>query len=566
MLIELSVRDFAIIENIQLNLASGFNVITGETGAGKSILLKSLSLLMGEKGSSDLIRNGKDTATIEGAFDIELRPDIQSKLTSLEIPFEDDLMIVRRVLSRTAKGKVYINSTLCSLHDLRELISPLVQIAGQHEPLIELTGQFDSKNLLNKSYHLELVDAFGQLSSSRREFEEAYQALKSLEGELQDYEQKQKEASQRSEFLRFQIDSIEQVNPEIGELDDLLAKISRLKNSAKIAAFCQSVVDTLYDNESSLNAMITELVSMGSHLPHKDPEIETAIASLEQILVLADDTTHELRKYSNQFGMSEESLEALSQRLSALKKLVNRFGGSVESALQELESMREELRSIENLDELLLATKKNLLKQTDLTQSLALKLHRLRVDSALKLEKEVARELKDLNMKGSIFKISTELLEKITPSGLTHVEFGIQSGSKSPTLAISRAASGGELSRILLSLKTVISQSEAPRTFLFDEVDTGVSGPTAQKVGRKLKSISESHQVVSVTHLPQVASLANHHVVISKELNSGQKIKMTVSVLSSKERALEIARLISGDKITDSSLKHAQELIQDSAF
>lgn len=562
MLLELKVSNFAIIENLHIVFKDGLNILSGETGAGKSVLLKSLSLLMGGKASSDTIRTGAQQATIEGSFDISKRPDIQSALQEMGIEADEDVLIVRRVLSAGDKSKVYLNGSLSTLNSLRDIVSPLVELAGHSAPLIEMTGQHENRNLMSKHYHLDLLDQYAGTWDKRLLYAEKYNRYNAIFEEIKKLESDAKHKAQRLDFLVYQRDEITNLDLSPGEDQILEVEVKKLKNSSRIGSFVDQAESALYTDDDSAVSRLNAVLKKGQELLTLDPQLATKLENLEQAKALIDESIFELRQYAEKIDADPLKLEEMESRLSDVRKLQKKYGSSVDDILRALMEMEIEIANLQNSETRIEGLKKEagmLRKELD---TLASDLHQRRQKGAKVLADSVNAELMDLNMKGVIFHVQVEKLESLASTGLSDVEFMSQTSAKDIKRPLAKFASGGELSRILLSLKRVVGSGHQPRTYLFDEVDTGVSGETAEKVGRKLKTIAKGQQVVCVTHLPQVAAFGDIHFFIQK---SPQKdsVAMVVSELKRKDRVQEIARLISGEKISKTSLAHAEQLLAE---
>lgn len=560
MLNELRVTNFAIIDKVSVTFKNGFNVLSGETGSGKSVLLKSLALLMGEKADSDTIKHGKSQATVEGRFDISKRKDIQNRLSELGIEDLDQSLVVRRVLSDDGKNRIYVNGALSTLGQLRDIVSPLVEVTGHPIPLIELTGQHENRNLQSKAYHLDMLDQYLGLLPLREEHSKVYTELEALKDRIATLEEDFKNKSQRLDFLSFQREEIEALNLKHGDDESLESESSKLKNAEKLGTFAAEAEASLYSDEDSALVRIHRILSRGQELCKYDLELKKNIDSLAQAKTLLEESLYDLRAYGQSLSHDPEGLLQVEERLSMLRKLQRKHGSSVEEILKAYEDIVTEMNELENSDTVLEALKEQSLMLQKKSEKLCESLHQKRVAGSHTLESSVNAELDELNMKGVLFSVSTQKNKSEPgPYGYTTVEYLIQTSKKDAARSLAKFASGGELSRILLSLKRVVGKSEHPRTYLFDEVDAGVSGVTAEKVGRKLKSIAYDQQVICVTHLPQVAAFADFHYVIEK-ISSNKGAEMKVHELDSKAQVDEIARMLSGEKVTKASLSHAKEL------
>jgi DNA repair protein RecN (Recombination protein N) len=563
MLSELKVSNFAIIDNIHVTFKNGFNVLSGETGSGKSVLLKSLALLMGEKSLTDTIQHGAAQATVEGLFDITQRKDIAERLTNSGIELIDGSLIVKRIISSDGKNRVYINGSLSTLQQLRDVVSPLIELTGHQAPLIELTGQHENRHLQSRSYHLEALDQYIGAVALRNTVEKLFHEHANVENELLRLKNDLKSKEQRLDFLTYQRDEIKNLNLKPGDEDSLQNELIFLKDSSRITQFLNEAETALYSDDDSALVRIHRILQRGLEFSSLDTKFKEKLDTLQQAKSLLEDCVYEFRDMGQKMSSSPEHLESIEEKLSALRKLQKKYGITVAEILENLTTIEEEIQTLENSEENVSQLEN---KSTALMKNLkeqSRELHKIRVGGAKTLAKSVNSELSDLNMKGLIFNVRVdENTNGLTATGISDVEFMIQSSKSDVARSLSKFASGGELSRILLSLKRVVGASEYPRTYLFDEVDAGVSGVTAEKVGRKLKSIAKGQQVICVTHLPQVAAFASAHYVIQKS-QVGNGIKMTVDALSSAEQVKEIARMLSGEKITKSSLAHAKELLSN---
>ncbi len=561
MLQELRVSQFAIIDSLNIEFQNGLNILSGETGSGKSVLLKSLALLMGEKASADTIRTGCTQATVEGSFYLKHRPDLKKNLEALGIEAEDNQLIVRRIISAGDKSKVYLNGVLSPLAQLREIVAPLIEVTGPSAPLIEMTGQHDNRNLLSKAYHLDLLDQYAGHWDKRAQFETQYQNWLEMKNQITDFERKAQDKAQRLDFLKFQFQEFEKLNlqPEDAQLE---IEIKKLKNSSKLLQFADICDQLVYQDDDSISSRLKTIQKKAIEVAQLDPSLQEKVAVLDQARTLIDDAIYAVRTYVNKIDADPEMLDEKESRLSQIRKLQKKHGDDLTLLLDVFNQMATEIKALENSDQHLEQLKKQATVLELELKKQASEMHKTRATNAKKLSSGVNQELLDLNMKGVLFDIHIAQLDHLTSTGMTDVEFLSQTSPKDPKRALSKAASGGELSRILLALKKSAGKSQFPRTYLFDEVDTGVSGTTAEKVGRKLKEIAKGQQVICVTHLPQVAAFGDVHFSIQKSTHKDQAV-MTVTELKKQDRVEEIARLISGEKITKTSIAHAQELIKE---
>lgn len=561
MLTELKVSNFAIIDRVDVFFKAGFNVLSGETGSGKSILLKSLALLMGDKSTSDTIKTGSNQATVEGCFDVTKRSDIQARLKELGIEDAADGLVVRRIISADGKNRVYINGSLSTLQQLRDIVSPLVEITGHNTPLIEMTGQHENRNLQSKAYHLEMLDQYLGTTAARVEIENGFEQLRALRTEKAELEESSRQKTQRLDFLLFQREEISALGLQPGDDNEIEGQLGRLKNSGRLSEFVEQTEDALYGNDESALVRIHKIISKANEYAHLDPTLSAKLEPLTQAKTIIEEVVYDLRSYGRDLQSNPEALQDLEERLSRLRKVQKKFGGTVEEILAQLRKIEEEIETLEGSEVRLEGLQKEIdaLEKTLFKKSNAL--HSKRLKGASTFQDSVQKELEDLNMKGLIFTVSILELTELTPNGLSEVEFMVQPSKKDKARPLAKFASGGELSRVLLSLKRVVGVSAHPRTYLFDEVDAGVSGVTAEKVGRKLKSIAKGQQVICITHLPQVAAFADSHHLIDK-VQTAKGVSTEVIELKKDDQIKEIARMLSGEKITKASIDQAKELLR----
>lgn len=564
MLIELNVTNFAIIHNLRMEFGSGLNIISGETGAGKSVIVRALNLLMGAKSYAEDIRDGSEVATVEGFFELHDRKDLLKRIVGAGIDASEKTLTVRRVISRDGKNRVYLNGHLSSLSDLKDIVSPLVEVTGKLVPLMEITGQHDNKSLMSPQFHLDLVDQFCDTLDLRAKVESIVHEKTSIAEKIESILNSSRDRSQRIDFIRFQIQEIETLELDAEADQNLEDRVKSLRARSANSDFITEMQDVLAGDSSSITNLIEVLVRKGNSLKYKDTVMNESLEQLSAIKVTINDIAYNLSRLSS--GADEDTdLNTLEERLSSLRKLEKKFGSSVEEILAAYDTMKEELKELEHSDELIHQLR---LSDKALDEKLKPLVHSLsdkRRKGIPKLKKAVNEELEDLNMNGVIMSVAMEALPEPTVTGQDAIQFMIQNGAKSEPRPLHKTASGGELSRILLSLKIASGHIDVPRTYLFDEVDTGVSGPTAQKVGRKLKSIAQGQQVICITHLPQVAAFSDQHYFISKSTKNGE-VKMVAQKLENEHRVQEIARLISGENITKTSVAHAKQLMESSTL
>ncbi len=559
MLLELKIKNFVIIEETSISFKNGFNILSGETGSGKSVLLKALSVLMGASSSNDLVGPYGSESNVEGFFDISERSDIKKRLLELGIQCDDDTIIVRRLLGK--KNRVFINGSLVTLTELKNLVTPILEIAGPFAaPLMEMTGQHDTKQLLSTGYHRFLLDLYANLGSKLDIYKTKYTLREKLIQQIEDIESKSKTNVHQLDFIKYQLNEIEKFQLDLVQDAKLQDRIFQIKNKQKFLDFLSNTDDLLNQQDSSVISSLHKIVKMAEPFEASYIAINTALDNLRTSISLVEDASFELSNLATEDLENGESLEDLTERFSKLRGLQKKYGDDLNEIVKAEESLRVEIETLDNVDAILEEKYDELETLEADLMGLASTMHDLRKNSSETIVKKVNAQLEDLNMKGVKFFIGLERTNELNKYGNSKIEFLVQSHKDSDKRPLAKTASGGELSRILLSIKTVLGENEWPRTYLFDEVDTGVSGPTAQLVGKKLKEMSMDQQVLCVTHLPQVAAQADHHFVIEK-LPKGDQFHMQVRELDRKQRINEIARLISGETISDSSREHARKLL-----
>ncbi|MCX7978064.1 MAG: AAA family ATPase, partial [Bdellovibrionaceae bacterium] len=453
MLRELKVKNFAIIDEVHLEFKEGLNILSGETGAGKSVLLKSLALLMGAKASADTIRSGSEQATIEGVFDISARPDVKDRLTSMGIETEEDMLVVRRIVSAGDKSRIFLNGQASTLNSLRDIVSPLIEVTGHATPLIEMTGQHENRNLMHKAYHLDLLDKYAGTWEKRLLYEKDWSQLQQIESEIQNLRSSSKMNAQRLDFLIYQRDEIANLDLKPGEDVELEQNIRALKGSAKLAQFVDLAEAALYSDDDSALARIDGILKKSPEISSIDPGLVTKLEPLKNAKTLIEDTLFELRRHIANRDQDHSRLEELESRLSAIRKLQKKFGPTTDEILKSLLEIEIEIGQLQNQDSRIASLEAEAAAlRLRMTKS-AKDMHKKRAEQALRLIKDVNAELSDLNMKGVTFHVAVQELSELGPTGVSDIEFQTKTSPQDPPRPLAKVASGGELSRILLSLK-----------------------------------------------------------------------------------------------------------------
>ncbi len=563
MLTEIFVRNLAIVDELTVSFQPGFNVLTGETGAGKSIVIQALSFLLGERGDVDLIRAGQETMLVEAAFDLSRCAQARDVAAALEIG-ADDTLIFSRELSRTGRSRIRINGRPATLSMLRQLSGCLVDIHGQHE----------HQSLLQASSHLRLLDSFGRedLHKRKEEYRKAYRQLREVERAIAEINQNERERNQRLDLLRFQADEIDKAQLREGEEDELAQERQLLANAEKIADKLNGLAQGLSGDGAAGDRLAESAQSLAAILDI-DPAFSQWLEQLSQAQNIIQDVSFEAGRYLGRLEFDPERLSEVEERLHLIQRLTRKYADNtraiiayrsiIQSELDQLENGVERLEELQQEGERLhraAADAGTALSQARST--LAAELERTVQDylGALALEKaefRVAIETRSVNDEASVDGASP-----FGPDGIDEVQFLISTNPGQPLKPLAKTASGGELSRIMLALKASLQSSHDIPVLIFDEIDTGIGGRTAEAVGQKLRSVAQYAQVLSVTHLPQIASLADWHLVVEK-VDVGDKSAVTVAPLEGDGRACELARMLSGSQVTEASIQHARELLND---
>jgi DNA repair protein RecN (Recombination protein N) len=554
MLAELRIVNFALIEQLSLQFQSGFTVLTGETGAGKSLLIDAIALLVGGRASTDQIRSGEDEAQLEAAFHLPDTHPLLQRLRLQEIIGQNESeLILRRVLSRSGRHRVYVNGSLCPLRVLEELGGTLVDIHGQHE----------QQSLLATAKQLDALDAFGHLYELRERYEQAYRGWKELRTQLDALESDVVDRARREEMLRFQAQEIEQASLLSDEEERLRHERQRLVHAHRLRELAHEAHVELQDDEQ---AVLTRLGRIGrtlAELAQTDPAMGDCEQAATESAIQLKELAGRLRDYAQQLEADPDRQVVVEDRLDLIQRLKKKYGGSVEAVLVTGRGVQEELQLLDSCEERTVELTARLDEEARRLRTLAQQLSKKRIEAATRMTTLVQAELVALKMEQAIFQVtvsSDESAEGLGPAGRDRVEFLLSSNPGEPPRPLGRVASGGELSRIMLALKTVLAEMDQVPVLVFDEIDTGVGGAVAAAMGTRLRKLGAFHQVFCITHLPQVASQAEHHLLVEKGLES-QRTSTSVRALKGMGREEEIARMLGGLTITKKVRDTAAELI-----
>jgi DNA repair protein RecN (Recombination protein N) len=565
-LVELRLENYAVIDNVVVAFASGLNLLTGETGAGKSILIDALTLLLGEKASTDVIRSGADRAVISAVFEIESSASktIARILEENGLDSESDSVILRREIAQGGKGRVFVNNQPATVTVLK-LIGPyLATVHAQNETLAAFDGPA----------RLALLDAYACAQVSG--VHDAYHKWTGIRSRIEDLERDEKDRLRLLDLWTFQKREIEDAKLQAGEDERFENEKRVLANAEKIYNAAMNAFDLLYEGDSSTASSLRSARKQVEELARYEPKFQDALAALESALISVEDVGATLRDYAGGIHASPEHLAEVEDRLAAIDRLKRKYGATLDDVIAFGAEAARKLSEMENKDEVLRQLRSELAVAGQEYLTAARALSKKRYEAARKLEKLVEAAINDLAMKSSfhIEVTGSDEEQNWSASGFDQVAYMISTNPGEPLRRLEHIASGGELSRVMLALKASVEAtavsggkkkgSGVPRTLVFDEIDTGIGGRAADSVGKKLKELSRTSQVLCVTHLPQIATFADHHYRIEKKESAG-RTKTTVRNITGDERTEEVARMLSGAKVTESSLKHAEQMIKANA-
>ncbi len=553
MISRLRIRNLATIEDLAVDFRPGFSILTGETGAGKSIVIDGLRLVLGEKGSPEFIRTGEKEASVEAVFAL---PAGLPQNCDLPLAEEKEIFIQRQ-LSEQGSGRAYINGILVPVRKLREFGGGLVDIYGQNDHVF----------LLHLENHLHFLDAFCASVPLRDEVGRAAQELKSLIKQKRELEARERERVQRLDFLSYQIDEIERARLKQGEEESLAAARNILKNAERISALVEKAMDLTSGEDDSLLPGLARLQNVLHELGAYDQSFQSTGETLGELAIVVRELSDFLVKFRERQMSAPDKLEVLEDRLNLIEKLKRKYGAGIDEILLHLGKIKGEHQDLVANQERMADLEMAIARKFSDYRNKAGELSALRVAGARELERSIEKEIGLLGMKKARFKIrvgtiplSEEDSESVKENGTEEVEFLISPNPGEELRPLRRIASGGELSRVMLALKTVGKEVERFKTLIFDEIDAGIGGRTAECIAQKLKKLAERHQVLCITHLPQIASFAAHHYRIDKKIEK-DRTYTTVRMLKFEERVGEVARLISGSRITQISLQNAREML-----
>jgi len=561
MLQEVRISNFAIIDQLAVRFGRGLNVLTGETGAGKSILIDAIELLIGGRASADQIRSGTQEALIEGVFELPPNSPVFLRLRNMGLAgAESNELFIRRSIHRSGKGRIYLNDNLITLTTLQEFRTYLIEIHGQHE----------SQSLLNPETQLRLLDAFGKLASLREKYSEKYIRLLECQKEFETLHRNLAEKDQRADFIRYQLQEIQSAMLEPGEEEVLRKERERLANSHRLATVVEDILTLLSEGDQAILDPLARIESLLKDAVRFDETLSEPMKMCETASLSLKELSQQLHRYLSRMEHDPNRLATVEERLDLIQRLKKKYGKAVEDILEVADRSKAELEVLDTSEDRLAVIEQGLTLARETTWSLAHQLSKERRETAVKLRGSVEQELAKLKMADTQFVVQVEPAgldtgsddqQRPLPTGLDLVQFLLTTNPGEPPKPLHRIASGGELSRVALALKVILSHADQTPILIFDEVDTGIGGEAAIVIGRQLKAVSRVHQVLCITHLPQIASFADEHLRVEKVVREGRAIT-TVNCVEDSQRIYEIARMLGGEQVTPAALQHAEQMLR----
>jgi DNA repair protein RecN (Recombination protein N) len=551
MLIELRIRDYAVIDELSLSLESGLNVLSGETGAGKSIIVGALSLLVGDRASSQVVREGADRSVIEAVFDIGRSDRIQEKLVEGGFSFEEDLLILRREVAAEGRNRAWVNGSPATASTVGSLGEMLVDIHGQH----------DHQSLLQASRQREILDVYGGAKGLAEEVTDRYRNTVALQKALQEKRTRIRELEARADFLRFQLQEIEAGDLSPGEEEALEGEARRLEHAQELASGARGLQESLYGEEGSVSDRVAELQSLLDRLARLDPSLSEASSTLGEAFHLLAEAGQRMGSYAAGIESDPGRLEEIRERQDLIFKLKRKYGPELEDVLATGDRVKAELEELAEAPGDLRQEEEELERSTSEFLAKAQELTDRRTNAAGRLQRAVQAVLPELGLPKAEFDVQLSPLDEPGAAGAERIDFLTSLNPGFTAGPLRQIASGGELSRIMLALKAVLAEADSVPTLVFDEIDSGVGGEVALRVADKLKEVARHHQVFVITHLPQLASRAHHQLSVEKDDLEGLA-STRVRELTGEDRIAEVARMLGGDPDSAASREHARELLR----
>lgn len=552
MLNQLSVRNVAVIDKLDINLHDGVSVLTGETGAGKSIIIDSINMILGDRANKELVRYGTDKAVVQAVFDAP--KSVINILEENDIDVEDGTVIITRQVTKEGKSVARINGMVVTLNILREISDRLINIHGQH----------DNQALLTPIRHITFLDAYADNEEYINQYKDILSKKREIEKKISSLEMDEQEKMQRIDLLEYQVNEIKKASLEKGEEDDLREQRDIYTNAEQITKSVNEAYMNLYEGDEIQSAYdgISIAVNEISQISDLNPQLKSIYDTLNEIMYSLEDTAHEIKEFGETVEFDEQTLNEIEERLDLISRLKRKYGNSIEEILEYLKKAESELNDIKLSDERTNELKEELKNITKELKEKGNVITQRRENAAKVLEENIEKSLHELNMEKSKFKVSIENDGTFYDNGMDKVEFLISTNPGEPLKPLVKIASGGELSRVMLAIKSILADSDGVDTMIFDEIDTGVSGKAAMSIAKKLAVIAKNKQVICITHLPQLTAMADNHYLIQKNTD-GEMASTTLKELDEEGRELELARIIDGGEVTELALSHAKQMLEN---
>ena len=552
MLNQLSVRNVAVIDKLDINLHDGVSVLTGETGAGKSIIIDSINMILGDRANKELVRYGTDKAIVQAVFDAP--KSVINILEENDIYVEDETVIITRQVTKEGKSVARINGMVVTLNILREISDRLINIHGQH----------DNQALLTPIRHITFLDAYADNEEYINRYKDILSKKREIEKKISSLEMDEQEKMQRIDLLEYQVKEIKKASLEKDEEDDLREQRDIYTNAEQITKSVNEAYMNLYEGDEIQSAYdgISIAVNEISQISDLNPQLKSIYDTLNEIMYSLEDTAHEIKEFGETVEFDEQTLNEIEERLDLISRLKRKYGNSIEEILEYLKKAESELNDIKLSDERTNELKEELKNITKELKEKGNVLTQRRENAAKVLEENIEKSLHELNMEKSKFKVNIENDGTFYDNGMDKVEFLISTNPGEPLKPLVKIASGGELSRVMLAIKSILADSDGVDTMIFDEIDTGVSGKAAMSIAKKLAVIAKNKQVICITHLPQLTAMADNHYLIQKNTD-GEMASTTLKELDEEGRELELARIIDGGEVTELALSHAKQMLEN---
>jgi DNA repair protein RecN (Recombination protein N) len=552
MLNHLSIKNVAVIDRLGVDFHSGVSVLTGETGAGKSIIIDSINMILGDRANKGLVRYGSDKAVVQAVFDAD--ESVIPILEENDIDADDGQIVITRQLTGEGKSVARINGMVVTLNVLRDIADKLINIHGQH----------DSQALLTPAKHISFLDAYAVNDEYIRKYRECLKRKRETEKKIQSLEMDEQEKIRRIDLLEYQVDEISKAELEKGEDEELKEQREIYANAEQITGAVAEAYMNIYGGDEAAYDSISAAVDALAAVNGVNPKLKSMYEALSGVMYSLEDVAHEVKEFGDSVEFDEQALNDVEERLDLISKLKRKYGAEIEDILKYLETARKDLEDIKLSDERTNELKEELCSIVSELQGYGKELSKRRAKYAEVLEKGIEQSLHELNMERSKFKVNIETSDEFYENGMDRVEFLISTNPGEPLKPLVKIASGGELSRVMLAIKSILADSDNVDTLIFDEIDTGVSGRAAMSIAKKLSEIGRGKQVICITHLPQLTAAADNHYLIQKN-TEGEMASTTLTELDGEQREIELARIIDGGEVTELALSHAREMLAKNA-